>query len=55
MMGTRTLAGNRGDGPDLSRLPRLLVVMDPLRAIDPTKDSSFAMLLEAQRLGWSSS
>ena len=31
---------------------RLLVVMDPIGAIDPAKDSSFAMLLEAQRRGW---
>jgi glutathione synthase len=34
------------------RSPRLLVVMDPIPAIDPTKDSTFAMLLEAQRRGW---
>ena len=32
--------------------PRLLVVMDPIAEIDPRKDSTFAMLLEAQRRGW---
>jgi len=31
---------------------RLLVVMDPIQAIDPAKDSSFAMLLGAQERGW---
>jgi len=29
------------------------VVMDPIGAIKPTKDSTFAMLLAAQRRGWS--
>ena len=28
------------------------VVMDPISAITTAKDSSFAMLLEAQRRGW---
>jgi glutathione synthase len=32
---------------------RLLVVMDPIDAIDPGKDSTLAMLLEAQRRSWS--
>lgn len=32
--------------------PRLLVVMDPIAGIKPYKDSSFAMLLEAQARGW---
>ena len=32
---------------------RLLVVMDPIDAIDPRKDSTLAMLLEAQRRDWS--
>jgi glutathione synthase len=31
---------------------RLGIVMDPIRAIKTTKDSSFAMLLAAQRRGW---
>jgi len=30
----------------------LLVVMDPIESIKPEKDSSFAMMLEAQRRGW---
>jgi len=30
----------------------LLVVMDPIGTIVPKKDSSFAMMLEAQRRGW---
>ncbi|MEO8669910.1 MAG: glutathione synthase [Tahibacter sp.] len=30
----------------------LAVLMDPIAAINPKKDSSFAMLLEAQRRGW---
>jgi glutathione synthase len=32
---------------------RLLVVMDPIAAVDPGKDSTLAMLLEAQRRDWS--
>jgi len=32
--------------------PELGVVMDPLGSIKPTKDSSFAMMLAAQRRGW---
>ncbi len=32
---------------------RLGVVMDPIAAIQPAKDSTLAMLLEAQRRGWS--
>ena len=31
---------------------RLGVVMDPIAAIKPVKDSTLAMLLEAQRRGW---
>jgi glutathione synthase len=31
---------------------RLGIVMDPIEAIKPAKDSSFAMLLEAQARGW---
>jgi glutathione synthase len=31
---------------------RLLVVMDPIASITTEKDSSFAMMLEAQRRGW---
>ena len=27
-------------------------VMDPIESIKPYKDSSFAMMLEAQRRGW---
>lgn len=53
MMSTRSRSRHPGDPRDVDRTHRLLVVMDPLRAIDPTKDSSFAMLLEAQRLEWS--
>jgi glutathione synthase len=30
----------------------ILVVMDPIGSIAPKKDSSFAMMLEAQRRGW---
>lgn len=33
-------------------VPRLLVVMDPIEAIKPAKDSTLAMLLAAQRRGW---
>jgi glutathione synthase len=33
-------------------VPRLLVVMDPIAAIKPAKDSTLAMLLAAQRRGW---
>ena len=32
---------------------RVGVVMDPIAKIKPWKDSTFAMLLEAQRRGWS--
>lgn len=32
---------------------RLGVIMDPIETIHPLKDSTFAMLLEAQRRGWS--
>ncbi len=32
--------------------PRLGIVMDAIESIKPYKDSSFAMLLEAQRRGW---
>ena len=31
---------------------RVLVVMDRITAINPKRDSPFAMLLEAQRRGW---
>ncbi|QDT68776.1 Glutathione synthetase [Planctomycetes bacterium MalM25] len=34
------------------RRRRLAVIMDPIEAIKPHKDSSLAMLLEAQRRGW---
>jgi glutathione synthase len=33
-------------------VPRLLVVMDPIEAIKPAKDSTLAMLLAAQKRGW---
>jgi len=33
-------------------MTRLGVVMDPIRSINVKKDSTFAMLLEAQRRGW---
>ncbi|HWP95109.1 MAG TPA: glutathione synthase [Gammaproteobacteria bacterium] len=32
--------------------PRLGVVMDPIERIKPRKDTTFALLLEAQRRGW---
>jgi len=32
--------------------PRLGVVMDPIGGIHPHKDSTLAMLLEAQSRGW---
>jgi glutathione synthase len=35
-----------------SSVPRLLVVMDPIEAIKPAKDSTLAMLLAAQGRGW---
>ncbi len=38
--------------PSAQPSPLLLVVMDPIQAITPQKDSSFAMLLEAQARGW---
>jgi len=41
------LAGKRHDG-----VIRLGVVMDPIAAINPAKDSTLAMLLAAQRRGW---
>ncbi len=31
---------------------KLGIVMDPIESIKPWKDSSFAMLLEAQHRGW---
>ena len=31
---------------------RLAVIMDPIESITPHKDSSLAMLLEAQQRGW---
>ena len=36
----------------MSRIRRLGVVMDPVESIQPKKDSTLAMLLAAQRLGW---
>ncbi len=33
-------------------MTRLGIVMDPIKSIHPQKDSSLAMLLEAQRRGW---
>lgn len=36
----------------MSAPKRLLVVMDPIEAIKPAKDSTLAMLLAAQRRGW---
>ena len=36
----------------MSRNRRLGVVMDPIESIQPKKDSTFAMLLAAQRRGW---
>ena len=53
-MSTRSRATNPGSVQDVNRPLHLLVVMDPIQAIDPAKDSSFAMLLEAQKRGWSS-
>ena len=32
--------------------PKLAVIMDPIESIKPRKDSSLAMLLEAQKRGW---
>jgi glutathione synthase len=32
--------------------PKLAVIMDPIESITPYKDSSLAMLIEAQRRGW---
>ena len=32
--------------------PKLAVIMDPIESITPHKDSSFAMLIEAQSRGW---
>ena len=46
-MSTRSQTANRGDARDALRPPRLLVVMDPIESIDPGKDSSFAMVLDA--------
>ena len=34
------------------RKPQLGVVMDPIAGINPAKDSSLAMLVEAQRRGY---
>jgi len=36
----------------VSQSPRLGVVMDPIASIKPVKDSTLAMLLEAQARGW---
>ncbi|MCL7960549.1 MAG: glutathione synthase, partial [marine benthic group bacterium] len=30
----------------------LAVIMDPIESIDPSKDTTLALLLEAQRRGW---
>ncbi|MGI9518653.1 MAG: glutathione synthase [Pirellulaceae bacterium] len=35
------------------RSPKLTVIMDPIESIKPYKDSTLAMLLEAQSRGWS--
>lgn len=32
--------------------PRLAVIMDPVESVTPHKDSSVALLIEAQRRGW---
>ena len=32
--------------------PSIAVVMDPIEAIHPTKDTTFALMLEAQRRGY---
>ncbi|MDH5378886.1 MAG: glutathione synthase, partial [Gammaproteobacteria bacterium] len=32
--------------------PRIAVLMDPIQSIKPYKDTSFAMMLEAQQRGW---
>ncbi len=37
----------------MGKIPRLGILMDPIGSIKPHKDSSLAMLLEAQRRGWS--
>ena len=37
---------------DSMSAPKLGIVMDAIESIKPYKDSSFAMLLEAQRRGW---
>ena len=36
----------------MSSRVRLIVVMDPIEAIKPAKDSTLAMLLAAQARGW---
>lgn len=36
----------------MTKTPKLAVVMDPIESIKINKDSTFAMLLEAQRRGW---
>ncbi len=48
----RTCTARRGMAMSQSR-PVLGVVMDPIETIKPKKDSTLAMMLAAQRAGWS--
>src|ERR1700682_1945177 len=44
--------GGRKQGMSKSSQVRLVVVMDPIEAIKPAKDSTLAILLAAQARGW---
>lgn len=54
-MSTRSRATNPGSVHDVNRPLRLLVVVDSLLAMEPTRGRSFAMQLESRRQEWSSS
>src|SRR3984957_1636726 len=43
---------SRSEGMSMSSRVRLVVVMDPIEAIKPAKDSTLAILLAAQARGW---
>ena len=38
--------------PAMTQVRKLGIVMDPIESITPYKDSSLAMMLEAQARGW---
>lgn len=41
-----------GDGSGIGKVIKIGIIMDPIRSITPYKDTTLAMMLEAQRRGW---